>query len=94
MRCGHAVRLLVGGAQGPRGKVDACGVQAEPGAQEHVLAGPATGVQHPAPDGTRVGESEECRLRSADVPGRRLGVQIVGLRRLPGAGVEVVGVTE
>src|SRR5215207_516840 len=42
-----------------------------------MLAGSAADVQHPAPDGTCVGQGEERRLGPADVPRRRADVQVL-----------------
>ena len=70
------------------GQAGAGGVEAAAGAYERVLAGPAAGVQHPALDGTRLGEGQECRL-GPDVPARLAVVHGVPLRagvRAPGSG--------
>ena len=54
-----------------RGNVDADCFESSRGEKQRVLASPATGVEHRRLDEAGVGESDECRLRPTDVPGRR-----------------------
>lgn len=60
-------RLRFGGAQGGGGEVDTGGVQAERGGHEDVLSGSAADVEHPALNGTLVGEGAESRLGPAEI---------------------------
>jgi hypothetical protein len=73
--------LALGGAQGSDGEVGAGGVETEAGGHERVFAGSATEVEDAATDSTRLGEDEKGGLGASDVPGRAVGVEIVGLSR-------------
>jgi hypothetical protein len=54
--------FVLGGVKSHAGQIDTGGVEAEGGAHKRVFAGSAADVEHPAVDGARFGEGQECRL--------------------------------
>jgi hypothetical protein len=80
------VCLGLGGAQGSGGEVDAGGVEAESGGHEGVFARSAADVENPAPQSADLGQGEKRWLGPSDVPGRRDGVEVIGLMRCQAAG--------
>ncbi len=79
-------RLSLSRAQGRGRDVNAGGVEAEASAHEHVLAGPAAGVQRPAPDGACVSESAARRPGPPEIPVWLAGGGVLTLARTQGTG--------